>query len=130
MKRAQTPPKPAEVPTVATAEVVFDEDGRRIITAPLAPAPRPPASYAKLPPMPSGPRPGSLPPRPAAPVKPPPQVGPLPPPMKAAATAPSGFKRPPPPPTPARKYTGYVPPGHAVNNKGEIVRFSPDDIPY
>lgn len=116
---------PAKAP-IEAAEIEFDEDGRRLITAPIVPAStRPPATYARAAtPRPPAPKPAPLPP---PPVKP------------AGATAvnslapkplPAPVVRRPAPPPPVRKYNGSVPPGHAVNNKGEIVRFSPDDIPY
>ncbi|MDA9411874.1 hypothetical protein [Bradyrhizobium sp. CCBAU 45384] len=108
-KRASAP-KPVEI---EAPEVEFDEDGRRVITDPVVPAPRPPPTYARsLPPMP-GPRPGALPPPP--PAKPGPRVGALPPPPKAATPAPAAAKR----PSPAAPYVRRPP----------TTRLDPNDVP-
>ena len=106
-KRAQ---KPVRLETVAAEDINFDEDGRRRISEPLAPAPtRPPPKVARsLPPMPTAPKVGGLPlmpglvrpdslllvpRRPTAPtVK---RDGPLPA-AKTAEPAPVAVKRPPP----------------------------------
>ncbi|WP_340672362.1 hypothetical protein [Bradyrhizobium ottawaense] len=122
--RKQAPaPKPAE--SVAP-EAEFDEDDRLVIKAALTPAATrpPPTTYARpLPPMP-GPRPGALPPRPPAPVKPPaPRVGPLPPP-KIAAPAPAGLKRPPPPAP--KPYVKPAPVRHLDPNDVPLGSYSDD----
>lgn len=103
-------PAPVKAQTVDPEAVEFDEDGRMVVTTPLAPAPRPQPSFARpLPPMPTAPRPGSLPRPLMAPVKPAPRVGPPPPAPKAAPPAPVP-KRPPPPPYVRRQPEQYLDP--------------------
>lgn len=116
-QRRPVPAKVAKVSTVAADNVEFDEDGRRIITAPIVPAPtRPPPSFARpLPPMPSAPKVGGLPPRPVAPVKPT---------IKRESQLPPSAK------APAPSAVRPLPPTPYVRKQQPAQYLDPETIPY
>ena len=95
--------KPAPPPTVALDEIEYDEDGRRVIKAPVVPANTRPPPTVTPPPSPRMPPPP--PPRPDG--------G-----MRVRPTRPVGWKPPLGPWKPRQRHPG------------ETVALNPDDIPY
>jgi hypothetical protein len=127
-------PAPAEA-TAPQSDAEFDDEGRRLIKAPLTPANTRPAPTVAKPepagkPAPvqtwrDGPRAMAI-PRPVPPTRPgPPPKQSLPRPS-AAAAAPS------PPPAPPRRPFSFraAPPGYGVDIDGNIVPTNIDEIPY
>jgi hypothetical protein len=116
--------KPAPPPTVPLDEIEYDEDGGRLVKAPLAPANvRPPPTTT---PPPSLRMPPPPPPRPAGNTN-------------VRPTRPAGWKPPldfskqqaappPPPKPPAPKVSGPWKP--RALRPGERILLNPDDIPY
>ena len=109
----------AQAPSVQVDDVEFDEEGRRILKAPLAPPPRPqptilPRAPVSRPPQPPPPAAAQNPPRPAMPRPPflrPPMVTP-----RATVSAPARPAIPrPTPPKPPRPV---------------VKTLTPDDIPF